>query len=69
MNDKGGRRASPRDVIQSGAAMALKTDLAIGLADIRAGHVRLFETARILERGRKLLAARARLGGNDVRNS
>jgi hypothetical protein len=58
-NDKAGR-ASMRDVIQSGAAMALKTDLAIGLADIRAGRVRSVETARILEQGRKLLAARTR---------
>jgi len=58
MNDDKAERPSPRDVIQNGAAMALKTDLAIGLADVAAGRVQPFDTARIIEQGRKLLAAR-----------
>jgi antitoxin ParD1/3/4 len=37
---------------------ALKADIDRGLADLAAGRVRDFDGARIIERGRKLLAAR-----------
>lgn len=35
---------------------ALKVDIDKGLADIAEGHVKDFDAARIIERGRKLLA-------------
>ncbi len=38
---------------------ALKTDIDAGLADIAAGRVKDFDAAGIIERGRKLLAARS----------
>ncbi|MFI5015341.1 MAG: type II toxin-antitoxin system ParD family antitoxin [Hyphomicrobiales bacterium] len=38
---------------------ALKADIDKGLADMAAGHVKKFDAARIIERGRKLLAARS----------
>jgi antitoxin ParD1/3/4 len=37
---------------------ALKADIAKGLADLAAGRVENFDTARIIKRGRKLLASR-----------
>ncbi len=37
---------------------ALKADIDKGLADLAEGRVRDFDAARIVERGRKLLAAR-----------
>ncbi len=39
---------------------ALKRDIDKGLADVAAGRVKDFDTARIIERGRTLLAARSR---------
>ena len=38
---------------------ALKSDIDAGLADVAAGRVKDFDSARIVERGRKLLAARS----------
>jgi antitoxin ParD1/3/4 len=37
---------------------ALKADLGAGLADVAAGRVKDFDSTRIVERGRKLSAAR-----------
>ena len=37
---------------------ALKADIDVGLADIAAGRVNDFDPASVIERGRKLLAAR-----------
>lgn len=39
---------------------ALKADIDKGLADVEAGRIEDFDPARIIERGRKLLAARSR---------
>jgi antitoxin ParD1/3/4 len=41
---------------------ALKADIAKGMADLKAGRVKDFDTKRIVARGRKLLARRARSG-------
>jgi len=41
-----------------GEWQAIKADLEIGLADVASGRVQPFDTARIIEQGRKLLAAR-----------
>ncbi len=38
---------------------ALKADIDKGLADVAAGRVKDFDAGRIVERGRKLLAARS----------
>ena len=38
---------------------ALKADIDAGLADVAAGRVQDFDFARIVERGRKLLAVRS----------
>ncbi|EJW10923.1 hypothetical protein A33M_3917 [Rhodovulum sp. PH10] len=38
---------------------ALKADIDKGLADVAAGRVKKFDTARIIQRGRKLLADRS----------
>jgi antitoxin ParD1/3/4 len=38
---------------------ALKSDIDKGLADVAAGRVTEFDAARIIERGRKLLAGRS----------
>ena len=38
---------------------ALKADINSGLADVAAGRVKDFDAARIIERGRKLLADRS----------
>jgi antitoxin ParD1/3/4 len=39
---------------------ALKADIDKGLADVAAGRVKDFDTKKIVERGRKLLASRSR---------
>lgn len=41
---------------------ALRADIARGLADVAAGRVKAFDADRIIERGRKLLAARSSSG-------
>jgi antitoxin ParD1/3/4 len=41
---------------------ALKADIDRGLTDVAQGRVKDFDTARIIERGRKLLAARSPSG-------
>ena len=38
---------------------ALKTDIDKGLADVAAGRIKDFDTKKIVERGRKLLASRS----------
>jgi antitoxin ParD1/3/4 len=38
---------------------ALKADIDKGLADVAAGRVKKFDAGRIIERGKKLLAARS----------
>ena len=45
-----------RRVVQEQELAALKADIDKGLADVAAGRVHDFDTARIVERGRKLLA-------------
>ena len=45
--------------IQLQELTALKTDIEQGLADVAAGRVKDFDTKRIVERGRKLLASRS----------
>ncbi len=57
-------RAALRDwktkrALQLGELAALKADIDKGLADVAAGRVKAFDRARIVERGRKLLAARS----------
>jgi antitoxin ParD1/3/4 len=57
-------RAALRDwklkrALQLDELAALKADIDIGLADIKAGRVREFDVDRILERGRQLLASRS----------
>ncbi len=57
-------RAALRDwklkrAVQVQELTALKADIDAGLADVAAGRVQDFDTARIVERGRKLLAARS----------
>jgi antitoxin ParD1/3/4 len=44
--------------IQHEELIALKTDIEKGLADVAAGRLTEFNADRIIERGRKLLAAR-----------
>jgi antitoxin ParD1/3/4 len=39
---------------------ALKADIDRGLADVAAGRVQAFDVARVIERGRTLLAGRSR---------
>jgi antitoxin ParD1/3/4 len=39
---------------------ALKADIDKGLADVAAGRVKDFDAARVIERGKKLLAGRSR---------
>jgi antitoxin ParD1/3/4 len=48
--------------LQLNELAALKADIDKGLADVAAGRVREFDTARIIERGRTLLAKRASSG-------
>lgn len=45
-----------RRVVQEQELAALKADIDKGMADVAAGRVQDFDTARIVERGRKLLA-------------
>ncbi len=57
-------RAALRDwkmkrALQLEELAALKADIDIGLADVAAGRVKDFSAARIVERGRKLLADRS----------
>ncbi len=57
-------RAALRDwkmkrALQIEELAALKTDIDAGLADVAAGRVKDFDAARIVERGRKLLADRS----------
>lgn len=57
-------RAALRDwkmkrALQLEELAALKADIDAGLADVTAGRVKKFDTARIVERGRKLLAGRS----------
>lgn len=57
-------RAALRDwktkrALQIEELAALKADIDAGLADVAAGRVKKFDAARIVERGRKLLAGRS----------
>lgn len=57
-------RAALRDwkmkrALQLQELAALKADIDKGLADVAAGRMKDFDAARIIERGRKLLAARS----------
>jgi antitoxin ParD1/3/4 len=57
-------RAALRDwkmkrALQLQELAALKVDIDKGLADVAAGRVKDFDAARIIERGRKLLADRS----------
>ncbi len=57
-------RAALRDwkmkrALQIEELAALKADIDAGLADVAAGRVKDFDAARIVERGRKLLADRS----------
>jgi antitoxin ParD1/3/4 len=57
-------RAALRDwkmkrALQLQELAALKTDIDKGLAEVAAGRVKKFDATRIIERGRKLLAARS----------
>ncbi|SDR41969.1 antitoxin ParD1/3/4 [Rhizobiales bacterium GAS191] len=57
-------RAALRDwkvkrALQLQELAALKIDIDKGLADVAAGRVKKFDAARIIERGRKLLASRS----------
>ena len=57
-------RAALRDwkvkrALQLQELAALKADIDAGLADVASGRVKDFDAARIVERGRKLLAARS----------
>jgi antitoxin ParD1/3/4 len=57
-------RAALRDwkfkrALQLEELAALKADIDLGLADVAAGRVLDFDTDRIVERGRKLLASRS----------
>ncbi len=45
-----------RRVVQEQELAALKADIDKGLADVAAGRIREFDTAKVVERGRKLLA-------------
>lgn len=48
-----------RRAIQLQEIAALKADIDKGLADVAAGRVKDFDTKKIVERGRKLLATRS----------
>ena len=57
-------RAALRDwkvkrALQMEELASLKADIETGLADVAAGRVKDFDTARIIERGKKLLADRS----------
>lgn len=53
------REWKTRRAIQLQELAALKADIDKGLADVAAGRVTDFDTKKIVERGRKLLAARS----------
>jgi antitoxin ParD1/3/4 len=53
------REWKTRRAIQFQELAALKADIDKGLADVAAGRVTDFDTKKIVERGRKLLAARS----------
>ena len=53
------REWKTRRAIQLQELAALKADIDKGLADVAAGRVKDFDTKKIVERGRKLLAARS----------
>lgn len=53
------REWKTRRAIQLQELAALKNDIDKGLADVAAGRVKDFDTKKIVERGRKLLAARS----------
>jgi antitoxin ParD1/3/4 len=57
-------RAALRDwkikrALQVDELALLKADIDAGIADVAAGRVKEFDAARIIERGRKLLASRS----------
>jgi len=54
-----GELPAPADAaVASSEPAALKADIDKGLADLAEGRVKDFDVARIIERGRKLLASR-----------
>lgn len=53
------REWKTRRAIQLQELTALKSDIDKGLADVAAGRVKDFDTKKIVERGRKLLATRS----------
>ena len=53
------REWKTRRAIQLQELAALKTDIDKGRADVAAGRVKDFDAKKIVERGRKLLAARS----------
>jgi antitoxin ParD1/3/4 len=53
------REWKTRRAIQLQELTALKSDIDKGLADVAAGRVEDFDTKKIVERGRKLLATRS----------
>jgi antitoxin ParD1/3/4 len=53
------REWKTRRAIQLQELAALKADIDKGLADVAAGRVKDFDAKKIVERGRKLLAARS----------
>ncbi len=50
----------PAVVPSPGMLAALQADITRGLVDLAQGRVKDFNAARIIERGRKLLASRSR---------
>ena len=53
------REWKTRRAIQLQELVVLKSDIDKGLADVAAGRVKDFDTKKIVERGRKLLATRS----------
>jgi len=53
------REWKTRRAIQLQELAALKADIDKGLADVAAGRVKDFDTKKIVERGKKLLASRS----------
>ncbi len=51
-----------RRAVQLQEITSLKADIDEGLADVAAGRVKDFDTKKIVERGRKLLASRSSSG-------
>jgi antitoxin ParD1/3/4 len=54
--------ARSKRVLQPQELTALKADIDRGLADLADGRVKGFDASRIIERGKKLLAARSTSG-------